>query len=177
MPALERAGASSLALPEIGLPLHRDGGELKVVRAFGADPERYGQFGLAGHNGLDFETAAGEAVLAVDDGEVMEVRWDAAGYGLTVKLAHVWGESRYAHGLRRSVALDFDLGHIARRGDRLFLAIAGHLHFAVRLRDTSRALDYGNEGGFGGWTDPAPLLGLPLPSREPTAAERRGRRG
>ena len=88
--------------PRLALPLQQTPERMRVVQAFGANPEAYAQFGLQGHNGLDFEAEEGDLVVAVDDGEVVEVRFDGPGYGVTVKLLHAWGESRYAHGQRYS---------------------------------------------------------------------------
>lgn len=144
--------------PRLALPLARTPEQVRICRPFGADPETYARFGLQGHNGLDFEVIDGELVLAVDDGEVVEVRLDAAGYGVTVKLTHVWGESRYAHGQRGSVPLDFDLGHVVRRGERVLLASGPRLHLGLRLRRDDGTLDYSDANGFGGWVDPLPLL-------------------
>ena len=109
-------------ISRLTLPLRRPPDQMRIVQPFGVDPERYAGFGLQGHNGLDFEADDGELVVAVDDGRVVEVRLDDAGYGLTVKLAHTWGESRYAHGRRYSTPIDFELGHSVRRGERIFLA-------------------------------------------------------
>ncbi|HEY8694051.1 MAG TPA: M23 family metallopeptidase, partial [Chloroflexota bacterium] len=158
---------------------------MRVVQAFGANPEAYAQFGLQGHNGLDFEAEEGDLVVAVDDGEVVEVRFDGPGYGVTVKLLHAWGESRYAHGQRYSVPIDFVLGHIVRRGERVFLAgstgvaSAAHLHFGLRLCREDGSLGCSAGNGFGGWQDPLPYLreALELPAVEGVVAKGAGAAG
>ena len=157
---------------DLALPLARSLDEMRVVRPFGAVEARYAGFGLAGHNGLDLAAEAAELVLAVDEGEVVEVRFDPAGYGVTVKLAHAWGESRYAHGLPRSVPVAFGLGWRVRRGERVLLAAGPHVHIALRLQDEPAA------DGFGGCTDPAPHFGLNLPAGrvQPSIAARSPRR-
>lgn len=160
----------------LGLPLLRIPERLQIVRPFGGDAERYSRFGLAGHNGVDFAAEEDELVVAVDDGEVIEVRFDPSGYGTTVKLAHEWGESRYAHGLRLSVPIEFRLGHIVRRGERVMVAAGPHLHFGLRLRRKDGSLEYGNGGGFGGYEDPLPHLGLAAPAPAPAAPMGKGRR-
>jgi murein DD-endopeptidase MepM/ murein hydrolase activator NlpD len=157
--------------PRLALPLLRTPERMRIAQPFGANPEAYGRFGMRGHNGLDFEAEDGELVVAVDDGEVVEVRLDVSGYGVTVRLSHAWGESRYAHGQPYSVPLDFDLGHVARQGERIFLAGSTgsaditHLHFGLRLRAADGSLDYSQANGFGGYADPLPYLrealGLP----------------
>lgn len=145
---------------------------MRIVQPFGANPEAYTQFGLKGHNGLDFEAEDGELVVAVDDGEVVEVRDDQAGYGVTVKLLHAWGESRYAHGRRLSVPIEFRLGHLVWRGERVFLASGTHLHLGVRVRKEEGALDYSGANGFAGYEDPLPLLRAGVDFPAPTAPER-----
>ncbi|HEU0169578.1 MAG TPA: M23 family metallopeptidase [Chloroflexota bacterium] len=154
---------------QLALPVARSIEEVRVVQPFGVAGARYGGFGLAGHNGLDFAAEEGELVLAVDDGDVVEVRADTRGYGVTVKIAHDWGESRYAHGLPRSVPVAFGLGWRVRRGERVLQAAGPHVHLGVRLWD-----EPGPEG-FGGWTDPAPHLGL-APSAAAAIASRSAKR-
>ncbi|GEM_PF-5574370 len=142
----------------LGLPLPREPEETRIAQLFGENAETYARFGLSGHNGVDFEAYEGEPVLAVDDGEVLEVRFDPLGYGLTVKLSHPWGESRYGHGLRYSAAAGLELGSLVRRGERIFLAGAAHVHLGIRLRGEDGSLDHGN--GFRGYDDPLPYLPL-----------------
>ncbi|MBV8084941.1 MAG: M23 family metallopeptidase [Chloroflexi bacterium] len=152
----------------LGLPLAHALENVQVVQPFGAAGTRYEGFGLAAHNGLDLAAEAGELVLAVDDGEVVEVRYDARGYGVTVKLAHDWGESRYAHGLPRSVPVAFGLGWRVRRGERVLQAAGPHLHLGLRLWDEP------GPDALSGWTDPAPHLGLaPVLAVTATRAARR----
>jgi murein DD-endopeptidase MepM/ murein hydrolase activator NlpD len=163
--------------PSLALPLGGPAARIHVLQAFGENTEAYARFGLKGHNGLDFAGEAGEPILAVDDGELVEVRFDADGYGLTVKLLHAWGESRYAHGQRYSVPVDFYVGHQVRRGDRVLQANGSHVHFAIRLRQPDGSLDLTNANGFAGWDDPLPLLqpalGLPAPAPTPAAVKAR----
>lgn len=158
----------------LGLPLARTISEIDLVQLFGVPSEAYASLGLPGHNGLDLAAAAGELVIAVDDGQLMEIRLDPGGYGVTVKLAHDWGESRYAHGRRGSVPIEFELGCLVRRGERVFLAgDRGHIHLGLRLLGPARPAGPNNAGGFGGYVDPLPhLTGLERPwrpEREPLA--------
>src|SRR5436309_531965 len=95
----------------LSLPIKRDPGAMRITQPFGVNPDEYAQFGMQGHNGIDFDAEDGELVVAVNEGEVVEVRFDPTGYGVTVKLSHPWGESRYAHGQRLTVPIEFELGH------------------------------------------------------------------
>jgi len=173
--------------PRLALPLLRAPKRMRIIQPFGAqvfdvNHDAYAQFWTDGHNGIDFEADEGELVVAVDDGEVMEVRFDPVGYGVTVKLSHPWGESRYAHGQRYSVPIDFRLGHIVRRGERIFLAGSTgnchgvtHLHFGLRVRGDDGAMDYTQFNGFWGYDDPLPCLrealGLPEAVAAPVAGK------
>ena len=100
---------------------------------------------------IEFEANDGELVVAVDDGEVVELRYEAAG-GLSVTLAHEWGESRYARGQLRSIPAELTLGHTVRRGERIFLATSPALVFGLTTH---------------GDDDQSPLkhLGLPEPKK------------
>lgn len=149
---------------QLALPLQRPPEQMLIVQPFGDNPDVYAKFGMQGHNGIDFAAEPGELVVAVDEGEVVEVRLDPDGYGLTVKLSHPWGESRYAHGQWLSVPIEFALGHTVRRGERIFLAgVSGgpddaHVHFGLRIRKDDGSLDRGNANSFGGYEDPLPYL-------------------
>jgi murein DD-endopeptidase MepM/ murein hydrolase activator NlpD len=163
---------------QLALPLRRPADQMRIIQPFGVNPEAYAAFGVQGHNGIDFDAADGELVVAVDEGEVVEVRFDPTGYGVTVKLSHRWGESRYAHGQLSTVPIEFELGHVVRQGDRIFLAgctgcsTATHLHFALRTRNDAGALDYTN--AFRAYEDPLAHLreALDLPP-EPVRLSRR----
>ncbi len=142
----------------------------RVTQWFGGNPAyysrfRYGGVPLLGHNGIDLGCGVGTPVLAMDAGTVMEVGYEAGGFGNYVKLKHGWGESLYAH-LER---VGFDLGGSllrTRPGDHVRqgqeIARSGntggstgpHLHFAIRINPYSRV------DGWGGFSDPAPHLDL-----------------
>jgi len=158
----------------LSLPLNRAPRDMRILQPFGANPEAYARFGLNGHNGIDLETVPAELVVAVDDGVVAELRLDPSGYGMTVKLVHSWGESRYARGQKYSTAVDFELGYRVHRGERIFLSeVDGdHIHFGLRLRKDDGSLDYSSANGCGGYVDPLPHLraALHLPPEMPAPA-------
>jgi murein DD-endopeptidase MepM/ murein hydrolase activator NlpD len=158
--------------PRLSLPLLRRPEDMRIVQPFGANPEVYARHGMRGHNGIDFDAEDGELVVAVDEGRVVEIRFDQTGYWTTVKLSHAWGESRYARGRVLSVPIEFHLGYTVRPGGRIFLANGHHLHLGLRLRRGAGQLDSSNDNGFGGWEDPLPYLRdalglLPEPASKP----------
>ncbi len=91
----------------------------------------YAQFGLAGHDGVDFGLPEDTPVFAVDDGTV--ARAESQPYGLTVILQHEWGRSYYGH--FRSFAVQGN--QLVKKGDLLGysghtgLATGPHLHLTV----------------------------------------------
>ncbi len=79
-------------------------GVARIIQRFGANPAAYAKFGLPGHEGIDLVAAHGDAVYAVYDGLVCDVRLDAFAdplvkpYGNQVRIQHANGyESLYAH--------------------------------------------------------------------------------
>ncbi len=76
----------------------------RIIQRFGANPAVYAKFGLPGHEGIDLVAGQGDAVFAVYDGIVSDVRLDAFSdplvkpYGNQIRIQHANGyESIYAH--------------------------------------------------------------------------------
>jgi murein DD-endopeptidase MepM/ murein hydrolase activator NlpD len=149
--ATESAEKISLRMPYIG--------SFPVTQTFGvrdADPVlkiSYQQFGLAGHDGVDFGLLTGTPVAAVDDGTV--VYTGSQPYGKTVILRHSWGQSYYGHLDSIGVAEGQQIAkgdEIARSGNTGELTTGPHLHFGMRLND------YDKRNGYFGKINPMPYL-------------------
>jgi len=121
------------------------------------DPQEkdlYAQFGLAGHDGLDFAMPTGTPVVAADDGTV--VMAGGVIYGTTVVIQHSWGRSYYGHLSKVEVTL----GQTITKGQEIGLSgntgitTGPHLHFSIKLNSNNPS------NGFYGKTDPSPFLGL-----------------
>lgn len=132
-----------------------------LTQGFGeevADPllrKRYGDFGVKGHDGVDFELPYGTEVLAVDEGKVRiaEEEWD---YGTTIVLEHTWGKSYYGH-LSKLLVQEGDSvvkGQVIGLSGNTGLSTNPHLHFGIKLHNS----DVNN--GFFGKINPLPLLGI-----------------
>lgn len=130
-----------------------------ITQAFGARPEYYAQYGLAGHNGLDFRARNAASIYACDNGEVIFTGLKGA-YGNCVIIKHSWGISLYAH---LSSILVTDNGGpnesptpISRRTK---LGLSGntgnseaeHLHFGIRINGVKNPK-------FFDWVDPTPYF-------------------
>ncbi len=121
------------------------------------DPQEkdlYAQFGLLGHDGLDFEMPIGTPVYSVDGGTVVMAGGQI--YGTTVVIQHSWGRSYYGHLSKVNVAL----GQTITKGQEIALSgntgitTGPHLHFSIKLNANDPA------NGFYGKTDPSLYLGI-----------------
>jgi murein DD-endopeptidase MepM/ murein hydrolase activator NlpD len=56
-----------------------------VTQWFGVNYELYKQFGLMGHNGIDIARPWGEPMYAIEAGTVVEVKFEAGGFGKHVR--------------------------------------------------------------------------------------------
>lgn len=107
-----------------------------VTQGFGENPHIYRQFGLAGHNGIDFRASVGTPVFAPMDAEVTVTDQGDKGYGLFVRLrSHakaleiVLGHlDRVRPGLPKKVNMGDLLGWTGNTG----FSTGPHLHVGVR---------------------------------------------
>lgn len=149
------------------------GGEWKqrrpvVTQKFGLNPQIYGQFGMDGHNGIDFRATVGTPVFASHDGQVTKVSKDPNGYGWHVRIrskSHS-RETIYAHLSR----IDVTRGQHVGMGDVIGLtgntgfSTGPHLHFGLRRLingggtplESWKIENYDN--GYYGWIDPIDYL-------------------
>lgn len=133
----------------------------RITQVFGGNAALYHRWGLRGHNGIDFGVAVGTPVLAADTGRVLWLRSDDAGFGLHLKLQHIWGNTLYAH----LVAADAVEGQQVRRGQVIAytgnsgISSGPHLHFGVQAGS--------RDNRYNGYIDPLPLL-TPTPKPNPT---------
>lgn len=56
-----------------------------VTQWFGENPDLYRRFGMFGHNGIDIVRPHGSDLLAVEDGVVVEVKYDEGGFGKHIR--------------------------------------------------------------------------------------------
>ena len=140
----------------LGLPLE---GNYSITQGFGdelTDPRLislYRQYGVAGHDGVDFALPINTPIIAADDGEVVFAGSDGP-YGFTVILKHSFGQTYYGH-LSSSLV---QLKQKVIKGEKIALSgnsglsLGSHLHFALRRAD------YDDQNGYYGKTDPVPYL-------------------
>lgn len=138
-----------------------------LSQGFGENPQNYAQFGLGGHEGLDYiPQGADHKVYAVESGIVREdiddpVQGKAYGIYVTVFVPanrRLW---TYAHLARNFVSK----GEKVLRGEPIGLmgdtgnTMGPHLHLGLRMADANGSpLNTGN--GYKGFIDPAPTVTL-----------------
>lgn len=105
-----------------------------ITQKFGERPEVYKQFGLDGHNGIDYRCKVGTPVFAPIEGKV-RVKKDQGGYGYHVKIRNKYGKEVVLAHLSEFYVKDgehvFELQKIAASGNTGFSS-GPHLHFGFR---------------------------------------------
>jgi murein DD-endopeptidase MepM/ murein hydrolase activator NlpD len=143
-------------------------GYQRINQGFGEHPENYREWGLPGHEGIDFLAPSGTPVLACAPGEVYQVRSDKDGnaYGNHVRIKHADGyQTIYAH---LSVT-QVNVGDHVETGQQIGLSgntgnsRGAHLHLTLKhegataSHETRYPLDI---------IDPTPFLVFPVVSPE-----------
>lgn len=122
--------------PVEGALVHPLPGAIKTQR-FYQNPKDYAIFSLPGHDGTDFGgKPTGTPILAMADGRVIEVTFDAVGYGHYVRLYHpqLAKQTLYCHASKVTVAV----GDLVKAGQTIALvgstgnSTGPHLHLEVR---------------------------------------------
>jgi len=127
----------------------------RVTQWYGENPSYYEQFGVAGHNGVDFGLKVGVPLKAVDSGTVDRVQKLSTGYGWNVLLKHTWGSSIYAHmsNIGVGVGQQVEKGEVLGLSGNTGNSTGPHLHFGTKVSGQGvPEMNY--------WVDPAPLLGM-----------------
>ena len=143
-----------------------------INQFFGQNLINYGQWGMKGHNGLDYALEDGEPLWACFDGFASQADTKDVGYGINVRIETgvftvegipVKLEAVYAH--LKSVAVKVGTwvkeGDLVAYVDNTGIGSTGtHLHFGIKplyeLSESTFAWD--SKNGYAGWIDPYPLF-------------------
>jgi len=124
----------------------------RITQRFGEHPEWYADYGLAGHEGLDFGVVVGTPVYASHDGTAIPASGTTYGQqvwvygdGVTTVYAHLSGFTLGESGCH--VYAGDQLGYSGDTGR----SMGAHLHFGLKVSG-----EYVE--GFRGWIDPEPYL-------------------
>lgn len=135
----------------------------RVTQWFGGNRAVYEQYGMIGHNGIDYGVPVGTPVFAPMDGIVKVVDSGKAGYGLHIKIRNPFKRTEVVLGhLSRADVVD---GAFVTMGDKIALSgntghsTGPHVHEGVRLLKEGgktplfewQVLNYGN--GYLGYFD------------------------
>jgi murein DD-endopeptidase MepM/ murein hydrolase activator NlpD len=136
-----------------------------ISQCFGITPysDVYKQFGLTGHNGIDWAVATGSPIYACMDGVVSEIKKESTGYGTHLKIRHQQ-DGQYFLGIYGhlkealvSAGETVKAGQIIARSNNTGFSTGPHLHFELRPLDAAGNKLYpGN--GYDGAVDPYPML-------------------
>lgn len=128
-------------------------GTFPVTFRFGEKPGWYIKAIGYPHNGIDFGCPQGTRIVAVDAGAVSQVGNHPRGWGLFVRVQHVWGMSHYAHLSKQSVKV----GDTVKEGQELGesgntgFTTGPHVHFGMkRPGQGKKAMHH--------WIDPEPYF-------------------
>lgn len=126
-------------------------GSYRLTQGFGENPAIYAQFGLKGHNGIDWGLPSGTPVLAMESGTA-RVLEDLAGYGHYIEVTGRY-KIAYAH-LQKALIFSGPVneGQAIGISDNSGFSTAPHLHITVK------PIPQNNNNGYFGATDPMPLI-------------------
>ncbi len=115
--------------------------------------QKFNQWGIVGHHGVDFGLDESTPILAADKGVVMQVGSNGD-FGLSVTIKHIWGESLYAHLKEIKVVKDqsLEVGEQLGLSGQSGAAFGPHLHFGIIPVSPNL------QNGYLGFIDPAPYL-------------------
>ncbi len=132
-------------------------GNYPVTQEFGENPKNYAQFGMKGHNGIDFGIPSNTQLIASTQGQVIKVASDPNGYGNFVEILD---------DIQRCATLYAHLDHaVVKVGDRVVQgqliglsdntgnSTGPHLHFGFCLTDDN-GIRLNQDNGYFGWLNP-----------------------
>jgi len=149
--------------PVIDIPaLHYPfSGNIPVTFAFGAQSDneeikkKFSEWGIVGHNGLDFGMSTGTEVFSCDSGKVI-LSGDNGDFGTSITIQHSWGQSLYAHLSETKVKVDDEVqqNKVIGLSGSSGAAFGEHLHFAIKPNNPD------SNNGYLGFIDPSSYLSL-----------------
>jgi septal ring factor EnvC (AmiA/AmiB activator) len=129
-------------------------GNFPITQVFGVNPADYAQFGMKGHNGIDYGLPTGTPVVAATAGTAY-VLSDPPGFGNYLQVVGKDYKTIYAHLKSATVSNGQQVSEGQQIGvsDNTGNSSGPHLHFGVKP-----IVGLNNNNGFFGAIDPQPLL-------------------
>lgn len=115
--------------------------------------KKYQEWGIVGHNGIDFGLPEGTEVLACDEGTVTQVG-DNGDFGISITIKHSWGTSIYCHLQSFGILVN---DHVAKAqviglSGKSGFVTGPHLHFGIQPNNSN------TNNGYLGYINPNPYL-------------------
>ena len=139
-------------------------GNFRLTQGFGGNRASYIQFGLEGHNGLDYGTPINTQIIAPHPGKIIEVADEGnKGYGKYIKIENAKEGSVLAH----LSSFQVKVGDFVSEGQPVALSgntgnsTGPHLHWGYYLFPRNR------QNGYAGFINQLPLITHPEPSPTP----------
>lgn len=150
-----------VAIPTLSFPFYETVSPSLVFNQIPDDErikQKFQEWGIVGHNGLDFPLSEGTEVLACNDGKIT-LAGPNGDYGNCVIIQHSWGQSYYAHfqETKVSVSQEIRAADLIGLSDTSGAAFGPHLHFAIKPNNADE------KNGYLGFIDPAPYLKIETP--------------
>ncbi len=155
-PAPTPSAPPTPSIPSLHYPFY---GSYQISFEFGTQPtderikKKYEEWGIVGHNGIDFGLQEGTEVLACDEGVVIQAE-DNGDFGISVTVKHSWGTSIYSH-LQSLGVLTND--HVTKAqvigaSGQTGFTTGPHLHFGIQPNNPDA------NNGYLGSINPTPYL-------------------
>ncbi len=153
-----------LDIPALHYPFS---GNFPVTFSFGQQSDneeikkKFQEWGITGHNGLDFGLSFEAEVFPCDSGKVIQ-SGENGDFGISITIQHSWGQSLYAHLSESKVKVDDEIqvnkviGLFGASGS----AFGEHLYFAIKPNNPDA------NNGYLGFIDPSSYLFLPSQEEE-----------
>ena len=124
-----------------------------ITQGFGQNPDTYGAWELAGHNGTDFGVSEGTEVYAPHDGTASVVDDGNSGYGLHLIITDAKRRSVLAHLSEVSVSNGQTIyqGDPVAKSGNSGQSSGPHLHWTYKIMKNGQVQNHGN--GYDGAVD------------------------
>lgn len=139
-------------------------GTFRLTQGFGGNYDSYKQFGMLGHNGLDYGLPSGTQVIAPHGGTIIETGDEGStGYGKYIKIENGIEGSVLAHlqSFQVKVGDTVSEGQPIAFSDNTGNSTGPHLHWGYYKFPRNR------QNGYAGFIDQLPLITAPVPSPTP----------